>query len=43
MEEADYEDDYEEELFDVEQISNIVRYSIETTLGTFDFLSSKVI
>ena len=41
MEEVNYEDDYDEELFDVEQISNIVKYSIETTIGTFDYMSSK--
>ena len=42
MEAAETEYDYEEELFDVEEISNIVKYSIETTLGTFDYNNVKV-
>ena len=36
MEEGEHyedEEDYEEELFDVEEISNIVKYSIEQNLG----------
>ena len=36
------EDDYEDELFDVDEISNIVKYSVETTLGTCEFNSVKV-
>ena len=35
-------EDFEEELFDVEEISNIVRYSIDTTLGSHDYKNGKV-
>ena len=36
------EADYEEELFDVEEISNIVKYSVETSLSTCDYQNNKV-
>ena len=40
MDEA--EADYEEELFDVEEISNIVKYSVDTSLSTCDYQNNKV-
>ena len=36
------EDDYEEDLFDVEEISNIVKFAVDTTLSTYDYQNNKV-
>ena len=36
------EADYEEELFDVEEISNIVKYAVDTSLSTCDYQNNKV-
>ena len=39
MEELD--GDYEDELFDVEEISNIVKYAVDTSLSTCDYQNNK--
>ena len=36
------EADYEDELFDVEEISNIVKYAVDTSLSTCDYQNNKV-
>ena len=33
QEPCEYEEEYEEDLFDVEEISNIIKYNIEQNLG----------
>ena len=35
------EADYEEELFDVEEISNIVKSAVDTSLSTCDYQNNK--
>ena len=38
----DIEDEVEDELFNVEEVSNIVKYTIDTTLGDNNYQSRKV-
>lgn len=37
----EFEGDYEEELFDVEEISSIVKYAVDTSLSTCDYQNNK--
>ena len=44
MEDTAAEDleDYEDELFDADEISNIVKFAVETTLSTCEYENTKV-